>query len=177
MNPPKKGKEDRKEQIDNCNLFVKAANGDTSAQIAVFLAFTGGLFGVKEDLDEAKKWLIKAANSGSPEAQGLLGALYYKADNKKEAVKWLSKAAEQGNDSAQYQLGGHYVIEEDYKEAIKWLRKAAEQGHVDAQFGLGVCLLKYYGDTSRIEAIRWIQKSADQGNTDAKGFLKKYRGY
>lgn len=173
----KKGKKDRKEKMDNCEIFVKAINGDTKAQLAVFLAYTGGMFGVKEDIDEAKKWLNKAAKSGSPEAQGLLGALYYEADNKKEAVKWLSKAAEQGNATAQYHLGGHYVLEENFKEAIKWFRKAAEQGHADAQYGLGVCMLKYYGDTSRIEAVNWIQKSANQGNTDAKGFLKEYRGY
>lgn len=173
----KKGEKDRKEKMDNCEIFVKATNGDTKAQLAVFLAYTGGMFGVKKDIDEAKKWLNKAADLGNAEAQGLLGALYYEADNKKEAVKWLSKAAEQGNETAQYHLGGHYVIEENYKEAIKWLRKAAEQGHADAQYGLGVCMLKYYGDTRRIEAVNWIQKSANQGNTDAKGFLKEYRGY
>lgn len=169
----KKGEKDRKEKMDNCNVFVKAIKGDTEAQIAVFLAYTGGLFGVKEDMDEAKKWLIKAADSGSPEAQGLLGALYYKADNTKEAVKWLSKAAEQGKVTAQYQLGALYLVEKDYKEAIKWLRKAAEQDHADAQFALGLCLYQHYGEASRAESMIWIRKAANGGSDDAKDLLKK----
>lgn len=169
----KLGEEDRKEQMDNCNVFVKATKGDTGAQIAVFLAYSGGLFGVKEDLDEAKKWLTKAADSGSPEAQTLLGALYFKADNKKEASKWLSKAAEQGNVTAQYQLGGLYLVEKDYKEAIKWLRKAAEQDHAEAQFALGLCLYQHYGEASRAESLIWIRKAANGGSDDAKALLKK----
>lgn len=169
----KRGEKDRKEKMDNCNVFVKAINGDTEAQIAVFLAYTGGLYGVKEDLDEAKKWLIKAADSGSPEAQGLLGALYYKADNTKEAVKWLGKAAEQGKVTAQYQLGALYLVEKDYKEAIKWLRKAAEQDHADAQFALGLCLYQHYGEASRAESMIWIRKAANGGSNDAKDLLKK----
>lgn len=169
----KTGKSDRKEQMDNCNLFIRAEEGNTEAQLGVFLAYTGGILGVKQNTDEAKKWLTRAAESGSAEAQCLLGALYRDKGDKNEAFKWFNKAAEQGNKEGQFALGGHYLVEKNYKEAIPWFRKAAEQGHVKSMYALGLCLVQHYGETSRIESMKWIQKAADQGDTDALELLEK----
>ena len=56
-------------------LFLKAANaGIPGAMFMVGYCYVGGS-GVKADIDEAKKWLKMAADSGIQDAQELLAQI------------------------------------------------------------------------------------------------------
>lgn len=65
---------------------------------------SGGQTGVEKDMDEAVKWIRKAAEQGDAQAQYNLGVCYISGDgvvpNKQEAMKWLRKAAKQGHPQA-----------------------------------------------------------------------------
>ena len=119
-----------------------------------------------------------AAEDGNPDAQYILGVMYYKEQNYSEAAKWYSLAAEGGNMKAQFNLGNKYYegkgVKQDYKEAFKWYKKAAEQGHAQAQFNLGCMYGRGEGVRKNFfNANKWLQKSAQQGNENAQEFLKK----
>jgi len=86
------------------------------------------------------------ARAGNPDAQHLLGLMYYMgrgvARDYKQALAWHLKAAEQGKADAQYVVGAMYytgnAVPQDQKHAVTWFRKAAEQGHGEAQHALGL---------------------------------------
>lgn len=98
---------------------------------------------IPEELNTPKlKELYIKASKGDPEAQCLLGDVYYDGEeveqNAPRSVSWYKKAANQNHAEAQYCLGWHYLkglgIRRDDDEAFKWHKKAAEQGHVKSQY-------------------------------------------
>ena len=62
---------ENKERAFMCTFFQEAYKGNSVAQYYVFLAYEGGVY-IKQDKEEARKWLKKAADSGHPEAQLIL---------------------------------------------------------------------------------------------------------
>jgi TPR repeat protein len=65
--------------------------------------------GVPKSEKEARKWSRLAAKQGNPEAQILLGSLYYKTSGEESpdvvrAYMWYEAAAEQGNAEAKKDL-------------------------------------------------------------------------
>ena len=65
--------------------------------------------GVPKSEKEARKWSRLAAKQGNPQAQTLLGSLYYKASGEESpdvvrAYMWYEAAAEQGNAAAKKDL-------------------------------------------------------------------------
>jgi TPR repeat protein len=95
---------------------------------------------------QALKEIAPLARAGNPEAQHLLGLMYYMgrgvARDYKQAFQWHLKAAQQGKADAQYVVGAMYytgnAVPQDQKHAVTWFRKAAEQGHAEAQHALGL---------------------------------------
>lgn len=85
-------------------------------------------------------WLAEA-NSGNPEAQEMLGAMYASgkgvARNDREAFRWYLLAAEQGVPSAQYSLGKMYAlgrgVEQSPEHACAWWLVASAHGNVAAK--------------------------------------------
>ncbi|MBD8532504.1 MULTISPECIES: tetratricopeptide repeat protein [unclassified Massilia] len=94
----------------------------------------------------AMKEIAPLARAGNPDAQHLLGLMYYMgrgtARDYKQAFQWHLKAAQQGKADAQYVVGAMYytgnAVPQDQKHAVTWFRKAAEQGHGEAQHALGL---------------------------------------
>jgi TPR repeat protein len=94
----------------------------------------------------ALREIAPLARAGNPDAQHLLGLMYYMgrgvARDYKQAFAWHLKAAEQGKADAQYVVGAMYytgnAVPQDQKHAVTWFRKAAEQGHGEAQHALGL---------------------------------------
>jgi len=94
----------------------------------------------------AMKEVAPLARAGNPDAQHLLGLMYYMgrgvARDYKAAFGWHLKAAQQGKADAQYVVGAMYytgnAVPQDQKHAVTWFRKAAEQGHAEAQHALGL---------------------------------------
>jgi TPR repeat protein len=94
----------------------------------------------------ALKEVTPLAKAGNPDAQHLLGLMYYMGRgvqrDYKQAMTWHRKAALQGKADAQYVVGAMYYtgnsVPQDQKQAVSWFRKAAEQGHAEAQHALGL---------------------------------------
>jgi TPR repeat protein len=94
----------------------------------------------------ALKEISPLAKAGNPDAQHLLGLMYYMGRgvtrDYKQAFAWHLKAAGQGKADAQYVVGAMYytgnAVPQDQKHAVSWFRKAAEQGNPDAQHALGL---------------------------------------
>lgn len=133
--------------------------------------------------------LQNAANRGNPEAQRLLGSLYYNAQgvpkDDAKAVEWWQKAAAGGDSQAQVMLGAAYHdglggLEKDDKQAISWWNKAADKGDPEAQFNLAGAYHEGIGGLKRDDkqAIAWYQKAANQGDSGAQFNLgiAYYRG-
>lgn len=85
-----------------------AEKGNAIAQYKVAVMHRMGL-GVHKSEKEARKWSRLAAKQGNPEAQTLLGSLYYKASGEESpdtvrAYIWYEVAAAQGNAEAKKDL-------------------------------------------------------------------------
>jgi uncharacterized protein len=101
----------------------------------------------------ALKEITPLAKAGNPDAQHLLGLMYYMgrgvARDYKQAFTWHEKAARQGKADAQYVIGAMYytgnAVPQDHKLALYWFRKSAEQGHAEAQYALGL-MYRYHVD-------------------------------
>ena len=68
----------------------------------------GLLITVKQDYNEAFKWLKKSALQENADAQYLLGVMYFNGEGVKKdrsnAIRGYKKSAEKGNLKAQYEL-------------------------------------------------------------------------
>ena len=84
--------------------------------------------------DEAFPVIKNEADNDNPEAQYLLGEMYYYGQgtpiDEAKAVEWYNKSAENGCPDAQYQLGYLYengiVVAEDIAVANEWFKKSFE---------------------------------------------------
>ena len=100
---------------------------------------------------QALREIAPLARAGNPDAQHLLGLMYYMGRgvprDYKQALQWHLKAAEQGKADAQYVVGAMYytgnAVPQDQKHAVTWFRKAAEQGHGEALHALGL-MVRYH---------------------------------
>ena len=146
---------------------AEADKGNARAQFELGLQYLFGDFlsHVTADPAAGMQWLRKSAEQRDPQAQNLIGALYFRgkvlARDKTEAVNWFRKAAEQGDAYAQSNLGFCYHkgegVAKDPREAIKWFRLAARQGEVKAQRRLGLILQAGEGvPQDCAEAARWF---------------------
>ncbi|HBF49729.1 tetratricopeptide repeat protein [Massilia sp. YIM B02769] len=139
----------------------------------------------------AMKEIAPLARAGNPDAQHLLGLMYYMgrgvARDYKTAFGWHLKAAQQGKADAQYVVGAMYytgnAVPQDQKHAVTWFRKAAEQGHAEAQHALGL-MYRYHvagvpGDPviaymlMNLAAASGNQNAANQRTAMAKGMTQE----
>ena len=88
-----------------------------------------------ESFDAASgiKILTPLAEDGNPEAQALVGLMYFLAwnidQNIPEAIKWLTRAAEQGRGDAAHNLGSVHVSIGSPESKV-WYRRARELGFI-----------------------------------------------
>jgi TPR repeat protein len=116
-------------------LLSKAEQGDQESQFELGLEYY-----LKDNFEEAARWLRNAASRGHPDAQHMLGYMYYKGlgvtQNLAESFQWYEKAAVQGYAEAQFKLGVMYEggkdVEQDFQEAFRLFRGAANEGHAEA---------------------------------------------
>ena len=94
------------------------------------------------DFEKARYEALVDATDGKPQAQMLLGQLYFNGEGVEKdltvALYWYEKAASQGLVDAQYRVGTLYFdgksnIPKDYDKAYKWLQLALENGRSDAK--------------------------------------------
>lgn len=160
-------------------LYRKAAEkGYLRAQKKLGFIYTGSE-GVTRDLEEAKKWLLLAANQGDAEAQHNLGTAYSWSNDQIQANYWYLKAASAGNAWAQNALAQRLYygkgVEKNDSEAFRWAKKSADQGCPSGEITLG-----YFYDfgigtqKNKFEAVKWYRKAADKGETIAMRNLAQH---
>lgn len=126
---------------------------------------------------DALQILVPLANQGDPEAQRVIGEMYYTGKGvRKDAttgVHWIKRAADAGEKIAQYNLG--YISENGGIEAlpkdaaVTWYTKSAMQGYVPAQVKLG----DLYAEKNRSLALQWYERAGFAGNQYAEQQAKR----
>ena len=146
---------------------ISAINGSIAvAQFAVGAAYAGGVGGIEEDPDEARKWLRKAEASGLVSAGEMLEAL---EDEEDEAEEEPVRPAARDDGAAELEKGLAAFEDEEFGEAVKLFRTAAKKGNTDAMNMLSYCLEEGIGtDEDDGEAIKWQKKAANAGNALAQ---------
>ena len=117
-----------------------AEKGNAEAQFKVGEMYETG-FGVKQDMEQARNWISKAADQGHETAGFKL--LFWDVeknginDANKAKVDELKTKAGQGNAQAQYYVGKMHArgvgVKKDPDKAIEWLNKAALVGVLEAE--------------------------------------------
>ncbi len=125
----------------------------------------------------AYKEILPLARAGNPDAQHLMGLMYYMGrgvqQDYKQALAWHRRAAQQGKADAQYVVGAMYytgnAVIQDHKQAVGWFRKAAEQGHPQAQQVLGLMYRYHIGGMPQDNVIAYMlwNLAAASGNANA----------
>ncbi|KAK8853840.1 hypothetical protein M9Y10_016383 [Tritrichomonas musculus] len=124
----------------------------------------------KKNINEAKKFLLKAAEYKHTDAQAELGYLFYDIGDTKNSVKYCSLAADGGNPFAQILLTqlchDNLIPDKDGKQYLSCFQKAEQKGVIEAQFVMG----KFYEDESNDmnRAFHWYAKAAQRGFKEAE---------
>ena len=121
-----------------------------------------------QDLEIARQWLQKAADSGNVKAQLHLGVHYIRIEEGRDFAKaaaWLKLAAQQNEAQAQYFLARLLLegngVEPDRAEAMVWFFRAGGQGHAPSQRFLR--LLKQAETPDRALALRDLRRQLSAG--------------
>ena len=164
----------RLEPSDAARLRDLAENGHAASALQLGVTY------MEVDPAEAVKWIRLAAEQEHPEAQAILGRLYYAGNgvprDYSETLKWYRRAVEQDNPTAQFYLGLMYYnghgVPKDHSEAAKWIRRAADQGDAEAQFELGGMYSAGAGvPQDYAESAQWYRRAGEQGYADAQFVL------
>lgn len=93
------------------------------------------------DREKAAPWLLRAAQTGKPRAQFLVGRMYKTGEgltrSMDDAFDWLEKAANAGLTEAQYDLGLLYAQVGNRREAYFWFRLLEMRGYPGAAQNVG----------------------------------------
>jgi TPR repeat protein len=155
---------------------ARAEAGVVSAQANLGTMYLAG-DGVRQDYQEAARWLRQAADRGDAQSQYNLGVLYAQGkglpQSYAEALRLYRKAAEQDYPEAALNLGVSYFkgqgVSRDIAEAMKWFRRAADLGLPLACDYLGSIYDNGKGvPTDPAEAARWYRQAAEKGNALAQ---------
>ncbi len=113
----------------------------TPAQIFLARLYETGQSGVTQNLAEARRWTMRAADAGDPSAMHNLALYYFRGEGGKAdpaaAAQWFTKAAQHGVVDSQYNLGLLYQsgsgVPRDLIQAYKWFTIAANAGDTEAR--------------------------------------------
>lgn len=150
-------------------LRTLAEQGNDEAQFKLGYMYYVGQ-GVKENLNEATKWIHRSAIQGNPEAQWQLGVI--NRGDAKESLYWYVQAAKQGYINAVNSICDIIMLSRNYSKALSALRDIGEKGNPEAQFQLGRLYEKGNDiKQDKKEAAKWYKKvldAAEHGNSQAQ---------
>jgi localization factor PodJL len=156
-------------------LRAAAAGGDPSAEHEIALRYAESR-GVPRNMDEAVRWLGRAAKTGFAPAQFRLAGIHEKGDGVKKdlatARALYIAAAEKGHAKAMHNLAVLYAEgidgKPDYRVAAQWFRRAAAHGVADSQFNLAILYARGIGiEQNLAESYKWFALAAGSGDQDA----------
>lgn len=143
-----------------------AESGDMFAADELASCFEDGN-GVEENLNEAKKWYLIAAQLGFVKCMNKVANMYWNENDYTEANKWYRKAGDNGYDWGWYNLGGSYSsgkgVEKNELTAIEYYNRAYDlQG--DAVGESANAMGNVYWRMERFEeANQWYEKAGRHG--------------
>ncbi len=157
-----------------------ALQGDVQAQYYLAYMLDNGV-GVAEDVIEAARWYLKAAERRHLPSMVAAGYIYSIGrgivQDDVEAVKWFHAAAVMGDPIAQNNLAtllreGRGVEQKKSLLAAQWYMQAAMQGNVQAQYNLATMYRVGEGiKKNEAEALRWYLAAAAKGDKGAERVL------
>mgnify|MGYP003979202457 FL=1 len=130
----------------------------------------------------------RSAESGYPQAQATIGALYLKGlpglleKDTKQGISMLSKAVIAKSLTARFNLGMAYYngdgVPKDVVKASQWLKLAARQNFSEAKYSLGLLLIDGEGGIRKntTEGLSLLRQAADQNHQLAREYLRKREG-
>ena len=135
-------------ESDFANWMAKATAGDAASQEKVGEAYYRGV-GVKQNLNEAFAWLVKAAEQNDIHAQ--MGVAYFYsngavvAKDETAAFNWYIKAAQLGDPVAMRLVAERYRqgtgVSVNYEKSAEWFQKSAFHGDKESKSCLAYCYL------------------------------------
>lgn len=168
-------------ELDDALELFKVLEEEGNGRAIYFIGkyYECGYSDIEIDLNKAKEYYIKAANSNSVGGATELGKMELNIGNYNKSIGWLRKDAENGYADAQNRLGVRYYkgqgVSKDFKEAFKYFLKSAEQGHVKAQTNVGICYYFGRGVLANYEKSKeWLRKAANQEYDPASSILSKW---
>ena len=156
-------------------LGAAVASNDPAAEYELGARYAEGR-GVRQDLQEAVRWLERAADAGFAPAQFRLASLNEKGEGVKKdlpaARRLYLAAAGKRHAKAMHNLAVLYAegIDDkpDYKAAAQWFRKAAGYGIADSQYNLAILYARGIGVQNNLaESYKWFALAAAKGDRDA----------
>jgi TPR repeat protein len=161
-------------------LLARAEGGDGEAQFELAERYAFGR-DVEKSPEEAKKWYLRAADSGHEKSRELLVASYIRGtltgyEPKTDFVRllpWMKDAARAGNVVVMQILAEKYSrgeeVAQDLWEAHRWLQALAERGFVNAQYSLALMYHQGLGvEPNAATAYKWFEAAAMQGDNRAQ---------
>jgi TPR repeat protein len=152
-------------------LNTEANQGDAHAQMTLgLLYFTGltnadGSIAIPKDIEAGKAWFMRAIDSGSICAMGVLGLEYAEGKNlprdDAEADSWLKQAVAKGGPEAKIALLERYEngwsIPADDKEVKRLNIETANYGFLDSQVKAADLFLgSQLAPRNLVEAYKWM---------------------
>jgi localization factor PodJL len=122
-------------------LKAIADGGNAPAQMFLARLYETGQASVTQNLAEARRWTLRAAEAGEPTAMHNLALYYFRGEGGPQdtaaAAQWFAKAAQHGVVDSQYNLGLLYQsgsgVPRDLAQAYKWFTIAANSGDSQAR--------------------------------------------
>ena len=116
-------------------------------------------FGVEKNLDEAIKWLKKAADEGDEDSAIALADIYNEDKNIDRAIFYLSKVADKNNIKALKKLAEIYELQNDFEKMFECYQRGAKLGNRYLMEKLAYCYLFGCGvSQDDLKALDWFIK-------------------
>lgn len=156
-------------------LEKAAEDGDIEAIMFIAKAYQNGNYGVRQNMQKAYQWYLKAARQENSEAQFEVSRIMNFGignNNPEEGLKWLYKSADNGYAPAQVTLGTLLIWagneagdpQKNAKAAFEYFIKAAKQSFPSAFTELANCYYNGLGVPRNLDmALEYYQKAVDAG--------------
>ncbi|MEF3062936.1 DUF6396 domain-containing protein [Ralstonia solanacearum] len=119
-------------------------------------------YGLKQDAEMALRYMRKAADLGSPDAQYYVGQKLAPINSAPEIARQMNQcAADQGHGKAAFTLGMDLKTDKVYSQAIKAFQQAAAAGETQGAFSLQIWFSWDQGDPhlSDIGLAKYVERS------------------
>ncbi|EPH31209.1 hypothetical protein GCM10025882_22250 [Acinetobacter gyllenbergii] len=142
-----------------------ADNGNISAMYNTGFKYYTGV-GVQKNIENAKKYYLKAAKLNDVDAMGSIGSVYIEEGNTEEGLIYLKRAAEKNDALSLFELGLIYcdgvVVKKDYKLCNDYWGKSALLNNAEAALNLGINVMNGKGVPKDVDrAIKYFEIASE----------------